>query len=220
MLVVDFQARTISGRAIPWNTVSIINRRRIALHPHCLTWPDPVKLLLRHNHSLIVGEVSRWEPAVDGLYVTCRVQRGPQGDRALAAADELGWEFSCGFELIDYTESDAVWCVRGQVIEISLVPNPAFPQERYVTEQPVEGLPEGELIESDEDELEPTEYVESDEEEPEGEPVEERPPPPEYISEANRLRIEEVGEAIETFTGRILTREDLEAYNQAQQEKL
>jgi hypothetical protein len=40
--------------------------------------------------------------------------------------------------------------------------------------------------------------------------------PPETISEVNRALIEQTGEAYDTYLGRILTREDLAAYDKAQ----
>lgn len=126
-LGIDREARTIYGRAIPWNTVSIVNHRRIALFADCLTWPESLHLLLRHDHSLITGKVISLESASDGLYALFSVRSGPRGEQALAFA-EAGWGLSCGFDLLEYDNSgNAAYCTRGEITEISLVPKPAFP---------------------------------------------------------------------------------------------
>jgi hypothetical protein len=127
MLIVDRQARTIFGRAIPWHVVALVNRRRFGLHADCLTWPELLHLVLCHDNSLIVGRAVDFESASDGLYATFRVRSGDPGDRALAVA-EAGWGLSCSFDVVEYDDSgDVLWCIRGVIEEISLVPKPAFP---------------------------------------------------------------------------------------------
>lgn len=240
-LEIDRQARTISGRAVPWNVVSAISFGGSTLFPEgCLTWSGPVQLLIRHDKSLPVGRAISFRSAVDGLYAIFQVRRGDHGDRALALA-ELGWGLSIGLDQVDYDlRGNVHWCLCGELIEVSLLPDPAYTQENYVTVNsglPVEGAPEGGLIEEGDDTLAESqegelvgseEYGESFAEESETPPVledggeqstKDAPEPPEFISEANRIQIEQTGEALETFTGRTLTREDLEAYNQAQLEK-
>ena len=92
-----------------------------------MTWSGPVPLLIRHDTSLGRGEAISFDSAEDGLYVTFRVRNGPRGDRALALA-EVGWGLSVGLGSIEYTDrGNAAWCDRGELIEVSLVPNPAFP---------------------------------------------------------------------------------------------
>lgn len=127
MLAIDRSARTIYGRAIPWNVVALVNRTRIGLRENSLTWPEGLKLVLRHDNSLIVGQVISLKSTTDGLYAAFLVRSGPKGDRALALA-EAGWGLSCSFSLVEDDDSgDALWCHRGVIKEISLVPKPAFP---------------------------------------------------------------------------------------------
>lgn len=42
---------------------------------------------------------------------------------------------------------------------------------------------------------------------------------PEYISEGTRVEIEQAGQALDAFTGKIITREGLEAYQAKQASK-
>ena len=99
---------------------------RIGLRPHCLSWPDRVHLVLRHDNSLIAGKAIHLESAADGLYATFWINHGDRGERAFVLA-EMGWGLSCRFNLLDYEEVDEVWCTRAEITEISLVPKPAFP---------------------------------------------------------------------------------------------
>ena len=126
-LAIDHGARTIRGRAIPWNTPALVNHQWVALYRDSLTCPDRVPLVLVHNHSLIVGRVTAYESVEDGLYVTFKVAIGERGDRAIAKA-EVGWGLSCNFFMTEHTlHGSTEWCNRGEISEISLVPNPAFP---------------------------------------------------------------------------------------------
>lgn len=128
MLAVDRAARTIYGRAIPWNIVVLINRQRIALVKDALVWSgEPLNLLLRHNSSLIVGKVVSLESAVDGLWAQLLVAHGNRGNKAFAVV-EAGWGLSLGFTTrTSELRGDAEWIQHGEMTEISLVPKPAFP---------------------------------------------------------------------------------------------
>ena len=126
MLEVDRARRTIGGRAIPWNVAVLLNRRRIALVKDSLTWSSTVPILLRHNHSLIVGRVVSLVSAEDGLWVQLRVSNGERGDKAFAVV-EAGWGLSIGWTTItDEVRSNVEWVTLGEITEISLVPKPAF----------------------------------------------------------------------------------------------
>ena len=128
MLTVDRRSRLISGRAILWGFVALLNRQRIALVKDSLVWSgEPLRLLLRHNNSLIAGRVVSLDSAPDGLWAQALVANRDRGDRALALA-EAGWGFSLGFTTIEAVlRGDAEWIQRGEITEISLVPKPAFP---------------------------------------------------------------------------------------------
>jgi len=126
MLEVDRATRTISGRAVPWDVVSLMANPKRAFHKDCLTWPEFVPLVIRHDKSLNVGRAIHLESLPDGLYATFRVRHGDPGDRALALA-EIGWGLSVGLGSLDYTHVEVMWCTRGELAEISLVPEPAFP---------------------------------------------------------------------------------------------
>lgn len=128
MLTVDRAARTIYGRAIPWNVVTTLNRQRIALVKDALTWSgEPLSLLLRHDRSLIVGKVISLQSASDGLWVQLLAASGDRGNKALAVT-EAGWGLSLGFTTLEAEfRGDVEWTQRGQIDEISLVPKPAFP---------------------------------------------------------------------------------------------
>jgi len=128
MLEVNRTARTIYGRAIPWDIVVLLNRQRIALVKDALIWSgEPLSLLLRHDSSLIVGRVIDMQSASDGLWAHLLVARGNRGDKALALV-EAGWGFSLGFTTIEAeSRGGTEWTTRGDIDELSLVPKPAFP---------------------------------------------------------------------------------------------
>ena len=131
MLVVDREARTIEGIAVP---LDVVAQPRIALprrYPRgSLTWTMAwdVKLLIDHNHGLWVGRALQLTESLDGLRATFKVSWGERGDRALelAAATHKGLSIGTADEEFRVTADGIEECVHARIIEVSLTKNPVF----------------------------------------------------------------------------------------------
>lgn len=129
MLIVDRAARTIYGRAIPFDVVAAARMRLPErFPPGSLTWGAVVPLLIEHDESLRVGTAVGFEELRDGLWVTFRVRRGPRGDRglALAAATHTGLSIGDADGEFRIAEDGVRECVSTRITEISLTKNPVF----------------------------------------------------------------------------------------------
>lgn len=131
MLTVDRAARTISGRAVPYDTVA---QPRLALPRRfpfgSLTWTMPwdIKLLIDHNKALCVGRAIALEDLNTGLWATFKVSWGERGDRALemAAATHRGLSIGLEDDETRLTPDGILECVRARIVEISLTKDPVF----------------------------------------------------------------------------------------------
>src|SRR5690606_25310912 len=87
---VDTESRTIIGLAVPWNKVAVSGFSKWRFRPGSLRWTDParVKLNLHHDRQQLIGKATRLQNTNKGLKATFKIARGPDGDRALALAED------------------------------------------------------------------------------------------------------------------------------------
>lgn len=87
---VDTEGRTIIGLAVPWNKVAVSGFSKWRFRPGSLRWTDParVKLNLHHDRRQLIGRATRLQNTSKGLKATFKIARGPDGDRALALAED------------------------------------------------------------------------------------------------------------------------------------
>lgn len=129
----DTEAREVEGIAVPWDDP-------------CELWPGLTEsfargacearaggVLLFDRHATPIGTITRHEDGEDGWEVTGKVSRTSAGDDALTLArDGVYARMSVGFRFIEWTEdNDAegnvhVTVTRAEVMEVSLVPFPAY----------------------------------------------------------------------------------------------
>lgn len=156
--IVDFEARTISGVAVPFGRPGETSggRLRFAAGAIAISGAKRVKLLVEHEQKSSVGYGLTFEelPAeeidarlaaagleplgVDGMWASFHVPDGPAGDVALAeAANGVRDAFSVGVQLDDASLLNArrakpgtVVDAAGQLREVSLVSVPAFDDAR------------------------------------------------------------------------------------------
>lgn len=58
---------TVTGLAVPWDTVAVARGRKYCFLPGSLTWPDRVWLLRDHDRAQRIGVVTAWAAVPAGL---------------------------------------------------------------------------------------------------------------------------------------------------------
>lgn len=133
---VDPESRTIAGLAVPYGVPARKNGRIFQFSQGSLTWNQVsrVKLLIQHDRSQAVGKAVELEDRPEGLFCKFKVARGPEGDKALALAEDGVYDgLSIGLtESAQFSNNDGIFHARpGNLLaEISLTPNPAFDEAR------------------------------------------------------------------------------------------
>jgi HK97 family phage prohead protease len=152
IFAVDQAARTITGLAVPYGVTARRNGRTYQFSQGSLTWAEPsrVKLLIQHDRSQAVGRGVTFEDGPDGLRVTFKIARTPEGDRALVLAEDGVYD-GLSIGLLDdaqFSERSGVWhSGQGNILaEVSLTPSPAFDSAR-VSAVVAEADNQGEIME-------------------------------------------------------------------------
>jgi len=133
---VDPSHRTIAGIAVPWGKSALRNGRRWQFSKGSLTWSDPsrIKLLIQHDRSQAVGKAIELTDTDHGLFARFKIARTPEGDRALALAEDGVYDgLSIGLSNdATFDQRDGINHSRAgnQLTEISLTPSPAFDDAR------------------------------------------------------------------------------------------
>lgn len=131
-LVVAAEARTISGRILPWGESGKTSAGPLKFTPPAIRIPKDlsrVKLLRDHTdtatgHSTPVGVLTAWESKPDGLYATFTVPATPDGDVAITEAQAaIRDSFSVEVKGLRRTGPDVTDSVLRAV---ALVPYPAY----------------------------------------------------------------------------------------------
>jgi HK97 family phage prohead protease len=131
------EKRVISGLALPYGRVAVKNGRRFRFLPGSIEWSElsRVKLLRDHDFSQAIGRAIDIQDTDGGLQVTFKVARGPDGDKALALAEDGVTDgFSVGVDILDAVpdpNNRGVMLVRRALLsEVSLLAMPAFDDAR------------------------------------------------------------------------------------------
>lgn len=132
---VDTTKRTIKGLAVPYGVAAMSRGEAFQFAPGTLTWSDVsrVKVLVGHDFERAVGVVTELEDTKDGLFMTARIAKGEDGDKALLMAEEGVWDgLSIGlgqggtFEYKDgINHASSV-----PLMEVSITPMPSFEDAR------------------------------------------------------------------------------------------
>jgi uncharacterized protein len=127
-LVVDRDARTIAGMAVPYGPVGRAGSRRWTFEPGALTPATVIWLLVDHDNSQRRGRVVELAETDHGLWTRSVVNRGTAGDRVLAlAATGLYKGLSVGVDNPNTRREHGRTIVhRAVLVEVSLTDNPAF----------------------------------------------------------------------------------------------
>jgi HK97 family phage prohead protease len=102
---VDTERRIITGLAVPWNQVARSGHNKWRFTPDSLRWADVsrIKLNLNHERRDLIGRATRLQSGSAGLSATFKVADTPEGQRALALADD---QILDGFSIeIDFDEN-------------------------------------------------------------------------------------------------------------------
>lgn len=134
---VNKERRTITGLAVPFNQSAINQRRRWQFLPDSLEYADlgRVKLLRDHDWSQALGKAVELAQTPEGYLVTLKVARGPEGDKALALAEDGAVDgLSINVDILDAIpdpNNPGVMLVRRALLrEVSLTARPAFDDSR------------------------------------------------------------------------------------------
>lgn len=133
---VDPEARTITGRLVPYNVVGYNRGRQWVFSQGSLYWDDNdasrVKLWIRHDPDTACGFAAELDDRPDGLYGTFKIANTPDGDRALqlAGEDRVLDAFSIGINPArpgKFVERNGItYAVSMPLMETSLTPAPVY----------------------------------------------------------------------------------------------
>lgn len=137
---VDLEARTITGLVVPYNRVALKGGRKFRFLPGSLQFADlsRVKLLRDHVNSSALGKAISTSDGPDGVVMTFKVSRGPEGDQALALADDGVLDgLSVGVDIAesgpDPQNPGVIAVALARLKEVSLTAMPAFDDARLMT---------------------------------------------------------------------------------------
>jgi len=140
---VDVERRTITGPVLPWGKVANNGIAKWRFVKDSVSWSEPsrIKLNLHHDSTVLVAYATRLQSASRGLMATFKVDRSPEGDRALQKAEDKildGFSVEVDFESFDSWEPDptdeTVRLVRQATLRgVALTGVPAFDDARVAS---------------------------------------------------------------------------------------
>jgi HK97 family phage prohead protease len=140
---VDTSRRTITGLMLPWGKVANNGVAKWRFTEDSVNWSDVsrIKLNLNHDSTDLIGVATRLQSGSRGLMGTFKVGRGPEGDRALAKAEDGildGFSVEVDFENFDSWQTDptdeSVRLVRQSTLRgVALTGTPAFDDARLTS---------------------------------------------------------------------------------------
>jgi hypothetical protein len=138
---VDVENRIIEGLAVPWNQMGHKDGLTFTFSPGSLQWapddPGRVKLYFP-RHGEAVGRAIALENRDGGLFSRFKVGRGPDGDRALMAAEDrvfdglsVGVDFDTGRDATrDRSDQFHLHVHRADLRHVALTDEPVFDNAR------------------------------------------------------------------------------------------
>lgn len=140
---VDFEKRTITGLVVPFgrDQFAVSGGKRWRFEPGSIQFADMsrIKLLRDHDWSQALGHVTEWTETPKGIVAKFKVARGPEGDKALALAEDkvldgLSVNVDPISEAVPDPENHGVWLVkRSTAREVSMTARPAFDNSRITS---------------------------------------------------------------------------------------
>lgn len=127
----DSDSRTISGRVVTWNEEGNTSRGKTKFATGSIA-PKDVKLYLEHDQTRPIGRSVEMVETPLGIEAKFRIAETQAGsDSLIEAATGLRDGFSVGVDLLKYDMSGNTLVVEmGELVEISLVTNPAIDSAR------------------------------------------------------------------------------------------
>lgn len=157
----DTARRLVEGIAVPYGEIADLGICRVRFAPGSIRRArNSTPLLLGHDTNQPVGILSSLADTEEGARMAARIDRTPDGDRALEQARSGSRSgLSIGFEIQDYADAgEGVWDVTAaDVYEISLVAVPAFAGatiDRVAAQLDTEPAPDEDEGEGEEEEQE------------------------------------------------------------------
>lgn len=134
----DKTGRTVTGVAVPYGVRTVLyeyDGRQISeeFAPEACEPFRGVRTLLYESHRTAIGRVTEHEHTTDGWVITAPISRTSAGDDALVLVqDEVLSRMSVGFRPREWTRTEDedgnvhIVITRAEVLEVSLVPHPAY----------------------------------------------------------------------------------------------
>lgn len=167
----DQKTRTIIGQIVPFNQTGNTSLGPVVFKAGSLDIPDNVKVLLEHDNRRPVGKLVQFAANPAGIIAEMKIAETTAGnDLLVEAAEGLRDGISVGANIIEHTiENGQIVVSAAELVEISLVTNPAFDaarvtqvaasetaepeitetvEETEMTEQPIEVIEEVESVEA------------------------------------------------------------------------
>lgn len=138
-------SRTLSGVAVPWDTVGNASTGPVMFLRDSIPTDGPAPKLLRdHNTQNPIGLVNELVSTETALLFDAKVSAIPEGDIALQlAVDRVLDAVSVGVDVQEFTyDGDVLVVSRGIMRELSLLPFGAFPEARVEKVAAAENDPE------------------------------------------------------------------------------
>jgi len=161
LIAADTESRTISGRVVTWGEEGNTSRGKTIFAAGSIQ-PKDVRLLLEHDRTRPIGrslEMVATDKGIDAKFKIADTQAGT--DSLIEAASGLRDGFSVGIDLLQYDMKGSTLVVEmGELVEISLVTDPAIDSARVDS---VAASEEEENKASESSDSESTETTEGDE---------------------------------------------------------
>jgi HK97 family phage prohead protease len=166
----DQKTRTIIGQIVPFGVPGNTSLGPVIFEAGSIDIPDNVKVLLEHDNRRPVGKLVQFAANPAGIIAELKIAETTAGnDLLVEAAEGLRDGISVGANIIEHTiKNGQIVVSAAELVEISLVTNPAFDaarvtqvaasevepepsetvEETEMTEQPIEVIEEVESVEA------------------------------------------------------------------------
>lgn len=127
------QGRTITGQIVPFGEVGATSLGPVIFEAGSLEVnPEQVKLLLQHDGTRPIGRMESFDVTDSGINATFKVAQTSAGTDSLVEASQgLRDGLSVGASIQDSIQKkDGIHVLKAQLIEVSLVTDPAFDSAR------------------------------------------------------------------------------------------
>lgn len=143
VIAADFESRELKGRVVTWGEKGYTSAGETVFEPNSLTFGKKTKLLLEHERTKPIGTLKAYNITKDGVEANFHVAKTSAGEDALVEASTgLRDGFSVGVKVNSWENKDGVMHITSaQVLEISLVTDPAIGSARVAASENTEEVP-------------------------------------------------------------------------------